>query len=134
MRGFYQNIRNGNSFSVINSELRLPVFSYLMNKPIKSDFIKNFMLVGFGDIGTAWNGSSPWDRENAINTREVSFGPTGGSSKVILDSQKNPIVGSYGIGARTRLFGYYLRFDWAWPVEDGLILDNQFTFSLGLDF
>ncbi len=134
MRGFYQNIRNGNNFAVINSELRLPVFSYLMNRPIKSDFIKNFMLVGFGDIGTAWNGSSPWDRENAINTREVPFGPTGGSSNVILDSQKNPIVGSYGIGARTRLFGYYLRFDWAWPVEDGLILDNQFTFSLGLDF
>ncbi len=134
MRGFHQNIRNGNSFAVFNSELRLPVFSYLMNRPIKSDFIKNFMLVGFGDLGTAWNGSSPWDRENAINTREVSFGPIGGSSKVILDSQKNPIVGSYGIGARTRLFGYYLRFDWAWPVEDGLILDNQFTFSLGLDF
>ena len=134
MRGFHQNIRNGNSFAVLNSELRLPVFSYLMNRPIKSDFIKNFMLVGFGDLGTAWNGSSPWDRENAINTREVPFGPIGGSSKVILDSQKNPIVGSYGIGARTRLFGYYLRFDWARPVEDGLILDNQFTFSLGLDF
>lgn len=134
MRGFYQNIRNGNSFAVINSELRLPIFSYLMNKPIKSDFIKNFMVVGFGDLGTAWNGSSPWDPANAINTREVPFGPTGGSSTVVLDSQKNPIVGSYGVGARTRLFGYYLRFDWAWPVEDGLILDDQFTLSLGLDF
>lgn len=134
MRGFYQNVRNGNNFAVINSELRLPVFSYLMNRPIKSDFIKNFMIIGFGDIGTAWNGPSPWSNENAINTREVPFGPEGGSSRVVLDSQKNPIVSSYGLGLRTRLFGYYLRFDWAWPVEDGLVLDNRFSFSLGLDF
>lgn len=134
MRGFYQNARNGNNFAVINSELRWPVFSYLFSKPIKSDFIKNFMIIGFGDIGTAWNGSSPYDPENAILTREVPYGPQGGSSKVVLDSQKEPIIGSYGVGLRTRLFGYYFRFDWAWPVEDGLILDSQFTFSLGMDF
>ncbi len=134
MRGFYQNVRNGNSFAVINSELRWPIFSYLMNRPIRSDFIKNLMIVGFADIGTAWNGSSPYDPDNVILTRVVPYGPQGGSSKVILDSQKDPIVWSYGAGLRTRLFGYYLRFDWAWPVEDGLQLDPQFTFSLGLDF
>lgn len=134
MRGFYQNARNGNSFAVINSELRWPMFSYLMNRPIKSDFIKNFQVVGFGDIGTAWNGPSPYSEENAINTRTVPFGPTGGNGKVVLDSQKDPIIYSYGFGLRTRLFGYYLRFDWAWPIEDGIILDNQFAFSLGYDF
>src|SRR5262249_25084467 len=33
MRGFYQNIRNGNSFALINSELRIPIFTYLLNTP-----------------------------------------------------------------------------------------------------
>ena len=134
MRGFYQNARNGNSFAVINSELRWPMFSYLMKRPIKSDFIKNFQVVGFGDIGTAWNGPSPYSEENAINTRTVPYGPTGGNGKIVLDSQKDPIIYSYGFGLRTRLFGYYLRFDWAWPIEDGIILDSEFAFSLGYDF
>lgn len=134
MRGFYQNARNGNSFAVINSELRWPIFSYLFNKPIKSDFIKNFQIVGFGDVGTAWNGLLPYSDENAINTRTVPYGPTGGYGKIVLDSQKDPLIYSYGFGLRTRLFGYYLRFDWAWPIEDGIILDNEFAFSLGYDF
>ena len=42
LRGFEQNIRNGNSFALINSELRVPIFRYLLNRPIKSDFIRNF--------------------------------------------------------------------------------------------
>ncbi|MDP6909620.1 MAG: hypothetical protein QF371_08945, partial [Flavobacteriales bacterium] len=39
MRGHPQNIRNGNSFAVINSELRWPIFRYLINRPIKSNFL-----------------------------------------------------------------------------------------------
>ncbi|WP_417592561.1 hypothetical protein [Owenweeksia hongkongensis] len=134
MRGFYQNSRNGNSFAVFNSELRWPIFSYLFQKPIKSDFIKNLQVIGFGDVGTAWNGPSPYSKENAINTSTIPYGPTGGNGQIIIDSQKDPIIYSYGVGLRTRLFGYYLRFDWAWPVEDGIILDSEFAFSLGYDF
>jgi len=54
--GFNQNIRNGNSFFVLNTEIRLPVFRYLSNHPIKSDFLNNFQIVTFGDAGTAWTG------------------------------------------------------------------------------
>ncbi len=134
MRGFYQNVRNGNSFAVFNSELRVPVFSYLLNKPIRNDFIRNLMAVGFVDAGTAWNGPSPYDKENAINTRTIPFGPGNSNAKVVLDSKKDPIVVSYGVGAHFRLFGYYIRMDWAWPVEDGIVLPNEFSVSLGLDF
>ncbi len=52
LRGFDQNIRNGNSFAVINSEIRFPIFRYFANRPIKSDFANNFQIVGFGDIGS----------------------------------------------------------------------------------
>ncbi|MEZ5195493.1 MAG: hypothetical protein R2764_03590 [Bacteroidales bacterium] len=67
MRGFNQNIRNGNSFAVINSEIRFPVFRYLANKPIKSDFINNFQIVGFGDVGTAWTGFIPIRRKLSVH-------------------------------------------------------------------
>jgi hypothetical protein len=32
LRGFDQNIRNGNSFALINSEIRVPIFKYLLNR------------------------------------------------------------------------------------------------------
>ena len=65
MRGFYQNVRNGNSFAVINSELRFPIFSYLANRPLRSDFINNFQIIAFGDLGTAWTGLTPYSDDNA---------------------------------------------------------------------
>ncbi len=130
MRGFFQNVRNGNNFAVINSELRLPVFSYLLNRPIKSDFIKNFQLIGFADVGTAWNGLSPYSSENAINTRVEDFG----NLRIVLDSQKEPIIAGVGGGLRTRLFGYFLRLDYAWGIEDGLVLDPLLYFSISTDF
>ena len=130
MRGFRQNVRNGNSFAVLNGELRFPVFKYLVNQPIRSDFINNFQIVGFGDLGTAWNGPTPWSDENAFNNRTV----TSGNLTVIINRQTNPIVGGYGFGLRSRILGYFVRADWAWGVENGVILDPIFYFSLSTDF
>lgn len=130
MRGFFQNIRNGNNFAVINSELRIPLVKYLYNRPIQNDFLANFQVIGFGDIGTAWNGLHPYDDENAINTRVVdALG-----YQVVLDTQREPIVGGFGVGLRSRILGYFCRVDWAWGVEDGALLDNVFYFSLSTDF
>ncbi|MCW3107382.1 MAG: D-alanyl-D-alanine carboxypeptidase, partial [Segetibacter sp.] len=39
LRGFNQNVANGNNAFVFNSELRLPVFSTLLNKPVNNAFI-----------------------------------------------------------------------------------------------
>ncbi len=137
MRGFIQNVRNGTSFAVINSELRVPLFKYLLNRPIKNDFVENFQVIGFGDLGTAWNGPNPYSDENSINNEQVLVGgsdPNTASVVIDIDKQKQPIVGGYGFGLRTRLFGYFVRADWAWGVEDGQILDNVFYISLNLDF
>jgi hypothetical protein len=130
MRGFLQNIRNGNSFAVINSELRIPVFQYLVNKPIRSDFIRNFQIVGFFDVGTAWTGDNPYSDDNTFNTEIIGGNPV----TVILDRQIEPIVAGFGGGLRSRLFGYFLRADWAWGYEDSVIRDPIFYLSLGLDF
>ncbi len=130
MRGFKQNIRNGNSFALINSELRFPIFRYLINRPLKSDFFNNFQIIGFGDLGTAWTGPNPYSDKNALYTEVISQGPI----TVTLTTQKEPIVGGYGLGLRTRLLGYFVRADWAWGVEDGVMLPRVFYLSLGLDF
>jgi hypothetical protein len=130
MRGFSQNIRNGNSFFVFNTELRWPVFRYLFNRPIRSDFINNFQIVVFGDVGTAWTGISPWSADNQLYTRYIYRKPL----FIKVQMVKDPIVEGFGFGARTRIFGYFLRGDLAWGVEDGRIRKPVFYFSLSLDF
>lgn len=130
IRGFLQNIRNGNSFALVNTELRVPLFQYLLNKPIRSDLIRNFQVVGFLDVGTAWNGNSPYSKDNAFNTEVIPGNPV----TVELDRQVEPIVAGFGAGLRTRLFGYFLRGDWGWGYEDGVIRKPIFYLSLGLDF
>lgn len=132
MRGFWQNIRNGNSFALINSELRIPIFRYLFNRPLRSDFINNFQVIGFGDLGTAWTGKSPWDEENSLNTTIISA--AGNPITVILKNHDEPVIGGYGIGLRTRLWGYFIRLDWAWGVENNMVLPRVTYLSFSYDF
>jgi hypothetical protein len=130
LRGFYQNARNGNNFVVYNSELRFPVFRYLYNRPIKSDFLNNFQIVGFGDVGLAWAGVNPYSENNSLYIRYIEDG----SLWIKIREQKQPLIGGFGFGARTRLLGYFLRGDVAWGVEDGQINEPVFYLSLSLDF
>ena len=130
MRGFSQNIRNGNNFAVINNELRLPVVKFFSNRPINSDFIENFQLVVFSDIGTAWSGKSPMEENNAYNFETIENGPI----TIIIDKEVPPVVYGYGFGMRTRLLGYFVRADWAWGVEGDVVLPRIFYLSLSLDF
>ena len=132
MRGFVQNIRNGNSFALLNTELRLPVFRYIMNKPLKSDFFNNFQIVGFGDIGTAWTGKSPYDVNNSLNTQIIGGPPN--PVTVVVQTKREPIVAGYGWGIRSRLLGYFVRLDWSYGWEDGNFGKTVRYFSLSLDF
>ncbi len=130
LRGFIQNIRNGNSFAVINSELRFPVFRYFSNKPMRSDFLYNLQIIGFGDIGTAWTGSNPWDKSNSLYTKTLYANPF----TLRLEKEIDPLVGGIGFGLRSRLLGYFMRADYAWGVESGIVKPGIFYFSLSLDF
>ncbi len=130
MRGFFANARNGNSFAVINSELRWPVFSYFFNKPLKSDFLENFQIIGFGDIGSAWTGLQPYSDENAFNSTVQEAG----NLTIEIQNNRDPVVYGYGFGLRSRFLGYFVRVDWAWGVDDGQVLDSVFYLSLVMDF
>ncbi|MBN2613524.1 MAG: PD40 domain-containing protein [Bacteroidales bacterium] len=130
MRGFSQNIRNGNNFALFNSEIRWPVIKYLANHPLSNSFLENFQVVGFFDVGTAWSGKTPWSGENAYDFTEFERGEI----RVKVDSDREPVVAGYGFGLRSQLLGYFVRFDWAWGIENNQIRDRVFYFSLSLDF
>jgi len=130
MRGFSQNVRNGNSFALINSEIRWPVIRYFAGHPLKSNFLNSIQIIGFGDVGTAWSGKSPWSGNNGYDTQTVSSGPV----TVTLDSNRDPIVEGFGAGLRAQILGYFVRTDWAWGVENGYILPRIFYLSFSLDF
>jgi hypothetical protein len=130
MRGFIQNARNGNNFAVFNSELRWPVVRHFTNKPLKSEFFSTLQVIGFADVGTAWTGVTPYSEENTFNQIEVS----NGSVTVIYENQSDPIIGGVGWGLRAKLWGYFVRFDYAWGIENGLLLKPITHLSLGLDF
>jgi hypothetical protein len=130
LRGFSQNVRNGNNFALINSEIRWPVIRYLVGHPLRSNFLNSLQVVGFGDIGTAWSGISPWSGKNYYDSETITNGPV----KVTLDTNREPVVAGFGFGARMQLLGYFIRADWAWGIEDNYLMPNMFYLSFSLDF
>ena len=132
LRGFGNNIRNGNSYAVANFELRVPIFSYFTRRPIKSSFMRNFQVVGFFDTGTAWIGLSPFNDENPLNT--VIIQQPNSPISVKVNYFRNPIVSGYGLGLRTTVFGYFVRLDLARGIETGVLQDRRIHLSLGTDF
>ena len=128
MRGFKQNVANGNNAMVLNSEFRLPVFTTFFNRPVNNALMRNFELIQFTDLGTAWNGQF-----RGIKRPEVNYGnpPV---QVLIKTGGIGPFVGGYGFGARSTLLGYFLRVDASWTMN-GLFQGKPFWyFAMGLDF
>jgi hypothetical protein len=130
MRGFPQNIANGNNAVVINSELRLPVFSTFFNKPINNAFLRNFQLVQFIDLGTAWNGK--FDKiQRPYHVISEPGNPVSVRFKV---GGVGPFVGGYGFGARSTLLGYFLKVDASWEMNGVFKGKPYWYFAMGFDF
>lgn len=134
MRGFSQNVRNGSNFVAINSEIRWPVVKFLFARPFNSDFINNFQIIGFGDVGTAWSGTDLFSKTNSLNIQNIPLGGEANTGEIILRTNKEPIVGGFGAGLRTTIMGYFIRADWAWGVEDGVNQGRTFYLSFATDF
>lgn len=131
LRGFTQNIRNGNSFALVNTELRVPIFQYALNRTLRSEFLNHFQIVPFFDIGTAWIGNNPYSDENTFNQKTYANGPI--TAYVI--NVRDPIVAGFGGGLRSKVFGYFVRFDTAWGIQDSEVASRPIYYlSLSLDF
>lgn len=128
MRGFPQNVANGNNAVVFNSEFRLPVFSTFFNRPVNNAFLRNFQLVQFVDLGTAWNGK--FDKIERPS-RIYNNGPITVKYKA---GGIGPFVGGYGFGARSTILGYFLKVDAAWEMN-GIFKGKPYWYvAMGFDF
>lgn len=135
MRGFQNNIRNGSSFALANAEVRIPLFSYLFGN-VRSGFIRNFQVVGFFDMGSAWEGSSPYNPDNPLNSvtyPDLEQFPNAPIS-IQVNYFRDPVVVGYGMGLRTTLFGYFIRADYGWGIETKVVQKPRLFISMGLDF
>ena len=130
LRGFKANARNGSHMALLNSELRVPVWSSLSRQPVESSLMQTLQLVGFFDVGSAWNGRHPYDSDNTFNQVTVTQNPI----TVTIDNNREPIIWGTGFGLRAKVLGYWMRTDWAWGVDDQRWQDRVFTLSLHLDF
>jgi Tol biopolymer transport system component len=132
LRGFNFNKLSGNTYLLFNGELRFPIVKYFYRGPITSNFFKNFQFVGFADVGAAWTGRGPFSRQNSLNT--VLIGGGNNPFRATVTNFKNPFLAGYGLGARTLLLGYYVKFDVAWGVEDYVVTSPKYYLTLGYDF
>ncbi len=131
LRGFKRNIRNGTSYLLINAEVRIPVMLYF-KRQINSPFWRNLQVVGFYDVGTAWHGKSPFDENNPTNT--TVFSNPKNPVTVKVNYYRHPIVMGYGFGLRSLILGYFVRLDYAWGVETGVVQKPRIHLSFGYDF
>ncbi|MFT6718107.1 MAG: hypothetical protein ACJAY8_000497, partial [Sphingobacteriales bacterium] len=72
----------------------------------------------------------PYSDSNFFNNQIFEQKPL----TITIRSQREPVIYGYGFGLRSTLFGYFVRVDWAWGVDDGIRLPRVFYFSLNFDF
>jgi hypothetical protein len=132
MRGFEQNIRNGTSFLLLSSELRVPFVQLIAGRQVSNRLLNSLQFLVFGEIGTAWTGITPYSPDNCLYTRWIDAG----NIIVKINRQVDPWVQGFGMGLRGSLFGYFIRLDYAWGLENMKIYrkNGMLMLSLGLDF
>jgi hypothetical protein len=130
LRGFNYATLFGNSVMLLNAELRVPLVRALTNGPIASNFFRNLQFTAFYDIGTSWSGKPPFSSGNSVSYNVIEVGPFEAQIKNYL----NPWLYSYGLGVRTVVFSYYVKFDLAWPVENYEVGKPRGHLTLGFDF
>ncbi len=131
LRGFDTNIRNGTTYTLGNAELRLSLAKVLGFENSRWSMIKNLQAIGFYDVGLAWHGNSPYSSENPLNIVTLTTPPI---VEVTVEYFRDPIVMGYGAGARTTLFGYFVRVDYGWGIETRALQKGRLHIGLGKDF
>ncbi len=135
MRGYIQNVANGNNAVVINSELRLPIVSTFFNRTLNNSFLNNFQIIQFIDLGTAWNGAyTKLKRPSVSYNTPLPNGQPGPVTVLVKAGGLGPFAGGYGFGARSTLLGYFVKFDAGWPMSGFFKGKPVLYLALGLDF
>ena len=132
LRGFDLSKRTGSHYVLLNSELRFPIVQYFAHRPIYSGFFRNLQFIGFFDAGTAYDGGNPFSENNSNNT--TKFGGNGNIFSGTVTNFSNPILMGYGVGVRTTMLGFYVKYDLAWGRENYITSAPKSYLTLGHDF
>lgn len=117
MRGFNYNYRSGSKFVLMNTELRFPLFKYLVLGPLPLAF-QNIQGVLFTDIGTVWSNNKTLKLFTKLNDRLIT----------------QDLLMGVGVGVRIFLLYFPLKFDVAWSYDLQKFSMPKFYISLGADF
>jgi outer membrane protein assembly factor BamA len=133
LRGYKQAARKGNNFAVLSTEVRLPVLTTFIKRPIQSAILKNLQVVAFADMGSAWSGLLP-SAENLSNTYQFPkpWEQPGNVFMTVTVPNAAGLALGYGGGLRTVLFGYFVRLDAAWNIDGSK--KPMVYFGIGTDF
>ncbi len=131
LRGYEQNARNGNSYAMFNTEIRVPFVSTFAHRPINSTVLRSFQLVLFADMGLSWVGELP-NSNNTIAYSYVAPVAPGNAYFILQNPYRTPPIG-FGAGLRAEFWGYYTRVDVAWRTQN-IIPRPLIHVSLGYDF
>ncbi len=111
LRGYAQNIRFGNSYVLINSEIRIPVLNTFFNVTTRLNSLNQLKLVLFTDVANAWN-----------------------NDKIKFENLPT-WANSFGFGLHTNLLNYQIRMDLAWQnLQQNKVKRPLLMFSLGQNF
>ncbi len=130
IRNHLINVRSGTTFGFANTELHYPVHSFFGKKPVRAPWLRNMWILGFADAGTAWFGRTPSDKRNLSNVRVIEDG----RFNITVYHVRNPMVYSGGLGLRTKIFGYQIRYDLAWTFDNSKVERAVGRISLGKSF
>jgi hypothetical protein len=128
LRGYIQNVANGNNALVFNSEFRLPILTTFLDRPINNSFLRNFQVIQFIDLGNAWNGSYGGLSRPVSTYGQVPVQVT------IKSGGIGPFAGGYGFGVRSSFLGYFIKTDAGWPMGTFFGSKPVWYLSAGLDF
>ncbi len=132
LRGFDYATLFGTNVILFNAEFRFPVVKYFYRGPVSSNFFRNLQFVGFYDVGSAWTHNSPFSKDPDISSLIIDNPQS--AFRAEIKNFKNPWLQSYGVGMRTVMLGFYMKFDVAWPIEDYNTNPARLHVTLGYDF
>lgn len=118
LRGFNYDRMSGAKYSILNLEMRFPLFKYLIFGALPLGFA-NIEGVTFLDAGTAWTDNDA--------LKLIHKGPNG-------KSQTNDLLLGTGFGARANILGFPFMFDVAWSYDLERFSKPKYYISLGYDF
>jgi outer membrane protein assembly factor BamA len=118
LRGYNYVAAIGSRYSMVNLELRYPLFAFLQAGPLPIG-LQSIGGVMFFDMGAAWNR----ERDFVAFSRDAS-------GRVV----SRDLLMGMGTGARIFFVGFLVKFDVAWAWNANIFSPPRYYFSLGADF